>query len=454
MTCLTCPRSPPSPAAAPPSTSRPARSPRVVIRSRLTYTAGYRRLIVLQLAHGGASAALAVVIMSTITVNESTTLAPVTDQLLGHQPGELVRQCGERESDQRRVWKSGNQGDSLAGRVVVGYLGTRRTSTTNLLPYNCKDPGPGSRWGGYSSFADFMMNIVKAGQFDLALTANYGSNATCNAEAATPPRRQAWVAEAVSQGYPPQPCHGWKRKLRQLGIRPPIRTSTNATTYANAVIGAGGYSALIKAASPTSKVGVVVNANCTTASGCTNGWDSTVLSLAKGSYDFVEYHYYPHLYWYSEQRHLPASAGRAGFHEKQSTQSKPNSPQPDTPPAFPFTSAKWAGTAANPGTQSWSITQELFAGQLLGEAMNAGISRLTWWDGIGNCFRPPATTAPRSMVGRIGALRASFLTDPRKLNAPAPGLSAPCRPRRAPFSCSATSRWTAKARSAPRSLAI
>jgi len=37
------------------------------------------------------------------------------------------------------------------------------------------------------------------------------------------------------------------------------------------------------------------------------------------------------------------------------------------------------------GKQSWSITQGLYAGQVLGEMMNAGVSRLTWWIGFGNC---------------------------------------------------------------------
>ncbi len=40
---------------------------------------------------------------------------------------------------------------------------------------------------------------------------------------------------------------------------------------------------------------------------------------------------------------------------------------------------------ANPGKQSWSITQGLYAGQALGEMMNEGVSRLTWWIGFGNC---------------------------------------------------------------------
>jgi hypothetical protein len=43
------------------------------------------------------------------------------------------------------------------------------------------------------------------------------------------------------------------------------------------------------------------------------------------------------------------------------------------------------GPYSNPGKQSWSITQGLYAGQVLGEMMNDGVTRLTWWIGFGNC---------------------------------------------------------------------
>ena len=43
------------------------------------------------------------------------------------------------------------------------------------------------------------------------------------------------------------------------------------------------------------------------------------------------------------------------------------------------------GPYSNPGKQSWSISQGLYAGQVLGEMMNDGVSRLTWWMGFGDC---------------------------------------------------------------------
>ena len=58
------------------------------------------------------------------------------------------------------------------------------------------------------------------------------------------------------------------------------------------------------------------------------------------------------------------------------------------------------GPYSNPGKQSWSITQGLYAGQVLGEMMNDGVSRLTWWIGFGNCNGTAETIALRSMAGR------------------------------------------------------
>jgi hypothetical protein len=54
-------------------------------------------------------------------------------------------------------------------------------------------------------------------------------------------------------------------------------------------------------------------------------------------------------------------------------------------PNTPIYVGEIGGPYSNPGKQSWSITQGLYAGQVLGEMMNDGVSRLTWWIGFGNC---------------------------------------------------------------------
>jgi alpha-L-arabinofuranosidase len=51
----------------------------------------------------------------------------------------------------------------------------------------------------------------------------------------------------------------------------------------------------------------------------------------------------------------------------------------------PIYVGEMGSVSSNPGKQSWSITQGLYAGQTLGEMMNAGVVRATWWIGFGNC---------------------------------------------------------------------
>jgi hypothetical protein len=54
-------------------------------------------------------------------------------------------------------------------------------------------------------------------------------------------------------------------------------------------------------------------------------------------------------------------------------------------PNTPIYVGEMGSVSSNPGKQSWSITQGLYAGQVLGEMMNDGVSRATWWIGFGNC---------------------------------------------------------------------
>jgi hypothetical protein len=54
---------------------------------------------------------------------------------------------------------------------------------------------------------------------------------------------------------------------------------------------------------------------------------------------------------------------------------------------------------ANPGKQTSSITQALFAGQALGEMMNAGISRATWWLAYGGCSDSGSGNFSSSLYG-------------------------------------------------------
>ena len=60
-------------------------------------------------------------------------------------------------------------------------------------------PNGSTTWGGYSTFAEFVTSIVQGGNYDLALTADYGTNAACTGPG-DPTEAKAWVAAAVTAG--------------------------------------------------------------------------------------------------------------------------------------------------------------------------------------------------------------------------------------------------------------
>jgi len=68
-------------------------------------------------------------------------------------------------------------------------------------------------------------------------------------------------------------------------------------------------------------------------------------------------------------------------------------------PNTPIYVGEIGGPYSNPGKQSWSITQGLYAGQVLGEMMNDGVTRLTWWIGFGNCNTSGTENDSASLYG-------------------------------------------------------
>ena len=233
--------------------------------------------------------------------------------------------------------------------------------------------------GGYSdtndTFSNFVNDMAVPANLDVALTANYGSNATCNG-GGEPSEAAAWVTQALADGITVshmtvgnEEYGSWEYDLHS--------TANDPTIYAAAVVGTTGYYQSIKTASPNTLVGVDVDADNTT-----GGWDNTVLANAKGSYDFVEYHYYPEAPGQESDTFIVQQAAQelttniTTLRSELSEWGTPNTP---------IYVGEIGGPYSNPGKQSWSITQGLYAGQVLGEMMNAGVSRLTWWIGFGNC---------------------------------------------------------------------
>ena len=233
--------------------------------------------------------------------------------------------------------------------------------------------------GGYSdlndTFTNFVNDMAKPANLDVALTANYGSNVDCDG-GGDPNEAAAWVTAALADGITPshmtvgnEEYGSWEYDLHS--------TKNDPTLYAAAVVGTDGYYNSIKTASPDTLVGVDVDAG-----NLNTTWDQTVMSNAMGSYDFVEYHYYPEAPGSESDTFIVQQAAQElttninTLRSELSVWGTPNTP---------IYVGEIGGPYSNPGKQSWSITQGLYAGQVLGEMMNAGVSRLTWWIGFGNC---------------------------------------------------------------------
>ncbi len=225
------------------------------------------------------------------------------------------------------------------------------------------------------TFTNFVNDMAVPAKLDVALTANYGSDPTCTT-GGEPSEAAAWATAALAAGITPshmtvgnEEYGSWEYDLHS--------TPNDPTIYAAAVVGSTGYYQSIKAASPKTLVGVVVDAGSPN-----NEWDSTVLANAKGSYDFVEYHYYPETPGEESDTFLVQQAAQQLTTNINTLRSELTE---WGTPSTPIYVGEIGGAYSNPGKQSWSITQGLYAGQVLGEMMNDGVSRLTWWIGFGNC---------------------------------------------------------------------
>ncbi len=304
----------------------------------------------------------AVTANATVTVNQSGSGIAVSDMILGMN---LASWYDVVDNDTGIL-----SGFDAAGIKAVRWPGGSWSDlyhwSTNTNCLSTTDGSPAAN----DTFANFVSDIVKPGALDVSLTADYGTNAACNG-GGDPTEAAAWAAEAVSLGanvshitVGNEEYGSWEEDMHAA--------EHDATTYANAV--ATGYYPDIKAASPNVLVGVVVNP------GNSPAWDPTVLANAK--YDFVEYHYYPE---------APGSENDTTLiqQDAQALTSNINTIKSELASAghsgTPIYVGEIGAPYSNPGKQSWSITQGLYAGQVLGEMMNDGVTRLTWWIGYGNC---------------------------------------------------------------------
>lgn len=226
-------------------------------------------------------------------------------------------------------------------------------------------------------FQTFLDSVAKPGNFDVAIPVNYGSNPTCNS-GGDPTEAAAWVTEALNNGnnvshwtVGNEVFGDWETDLHTQKHDP--------TTYAKEV--SNGYYPLMKAANPNALVGVVVQ-------GDHSNWDAIVLAQAK--YDFVEYHFYAQEPGSESDILLVSQAAQQLTVEINKIKAGlAAAGHPDTPIYLGELGSVYnlppSNHPCNPGKQTSSITQALFAGQALCELMNAGVSRATWWLAFGGC---------------------------------------------------------------------
>ncbi|MFZ1085783.1 MAG: hypothetical protein WAN35_12535 [Terracidiphilus sp.] len=331
----------------------------------------------------GTSSTVTVTAPTTITVSTPSTPIAVTDQILGMNMA---------------VWDDTTLAEAVTPFETAGIKAVRwpggSTSDfyhwegTNNTPLNPSMCATGSYAFPNNTFANFVNDLAIPAGLDIALTADYGTNPACTG-GGLPSEAAAWVTYAQSLGVTVshmtvgnEEFGGWEMDMH---VSPPQDTSTvnnkpgpstTAPIYAAAVgLSTGnGFYAQIKAASPSTQVGVDIDPNYAP-------WDQDVLSGS--SYDFIEYHYYATNPGYENDTTLVKSAAQTlTTNIKKIRTEMTNWGTNKTAPIYV---GEIGSVSSNPGKQSWSITQGLYAGQALGEMMNDGVVRSTWWIGFGNC---------------------------------------------------------------------
>jgi hypothetical protein len=315
----------------------------------------------------GTSSAVTVITSSTVTVSTPSSALAVTDQLLGmnmaywyDQSNSAILPAFKTAGIKAMRWPGGSGSDDY--HWANNTLCEIPTGGTTLTPT--------ALWYTTTQFANVVTELITPGALDVALTANYGTDATCTGPG-DPAEAAAWVAEAktlnanvthVTVGN--EQYGSWEEDLHTV--------KNDATTYAAAT--KNGYYPQIKAVDSSVLVGVSVNP------GNSPSWDPIV--LANAPYDFVEYHYYPQSPGYESDTYLVQKAA-------QGLTTNINSIKAELTTAGKANTPIYVGEIGSvytlPGRQSSSITQALYAGQVLGELMNDGVSRATWWIGFGGC---------------------------------------------------------------------
>jgi hypothetical protein len=226
-----------------------------------------------------------------------------------------------------------------------------------------------------TTFDSFFHDIVDPAKLDVAITVNYGSNPDCSG-GADPSEAAGWVAYANKKKK--LGIKWWTVGNEQFGSWETDLHSRphDPAQYAQNV--ANDFYSQMKKASPT-PINVCVDVDPDT-----KGWDATVLSKAK--YDCVEIHFYPE----GTKSNDAFLIDRAPPELDQSLRTLQKELKTAGHAGTPIYAGELGSTYGTPGKQTMSIAQALFAGQLVGEMLNDGVVRSTWWLGYGNCLAKSA----------------------------------------------------------------
>jgi hypothetical protein len=309
----------------------------------------------------GASSAVAVALATMISVDQSSLGPAISSQLMGMNMG---------------YWYDPSTPAIVPAFLAAGIKGVRWPggSAANVYHWATNTLCDGGQTLPTDAFDTYIAEAIQPGNFDLALTANYSTDAACTGPG-DPAEAAAWVQNAMVNGnYVTHVTVGnenwgsWEPDLHATPYDP--------TTYANAT--ATGYYPQIKAVNPKVQVGVGVNP------WNSPPWDPIVLSQAK--YDFVEYHFYAEAPGAENDTFLVQQAAQQITVAINAIKAElVTAGAPDTPIFI----GEIGSVYDDPGKQTSSITQALYAGQVLGEMMNDGVSRAAWWLGFGGCDSDP-----------------------------------------------------------------
>ena len=294
---------------------------------------------------------------ASVTVDRGSPAVTVSDQILGMNMANWFDQSQAGMAD---ALKTG-------GIAALRWPGG---SASDVFHWQSNSECNGGYVNANASFDTFFADIVAPHGPDVAVTVDYGSNAACNG-GGDPAEAAAWVAYALAHG---DKVSHWTVGNESYGsweydLHP---SPHDAATYAGAV--AGGYYPQMKAADPNAQVGVVVEP------GWSPDWDGVV--LAQAPYDFVEYHYYAQAPGAESDAYLVGEASQDFAAQIAAVKADLASAGHAATPIYV---GELGSVYSNPGKQTTSITQALFAGQVLGEMMTAGVARATWWLGYGGC---------------------------------------------------------------------